>query len=857
MLPSNGALQPVVVIVGTRPEGIKMIPVYQALQRIGVPVVLCSTTQHDELLSQVFDLFDVHPDFDLKIMRQGQDLFYLTHSILHKTKEVFKKINPSMVLVQGDTTSTMAAALSAFYLHIPVGHVEAGLRTDDIRAPFPEEMNRRVVGTVADFHFAPTAQAAAQVFAQGAARRQVFCTGNTVVDALYAIKEKVYSGQIVVNEEIASIVQKCGLENKKIILLTAHRRESFDGGIVRILESVKEYLQQHDNVFCFYPFHPNPHVVQAIERVGLSRLSNIFLSEPLAYKELAYLLLHANFVLTDSGGIQEEAVSLGKPVLVLREKTERPEGIWAGLATIVGTNREKIAHGLNDLLAWNSSEINQQLNVYGDGYASERIAQIVKDNIVVSSITAEEQPKSVSIIKTQEREVGMKKVAVLGLGYIGLPTSIVMAEAGLEVVGFDIDKKRIEAISAGDPVIQEPEIFEKLHLVLGAGTFRVSTDLEKADYFVIAVPTPFKENKNADLSYVFAAADSIAQVLSQGNVVLLESTVPVGATDQLASYLEEKTGLVAGVDFFVAHCPERVLPGKIFEELISNARIIGGINEESVQKARELYATFVEGDLYLSDAKTAEMVKLVENSSRDVQIAFAHQVASMAYSVGLDPYKVIELANKHPRVNILQPSCGVGGHCIAVDPWFLVETFPQDSLLLKTARQVNDAKPHEIIAYIKKIVAEWQSKNTKKCTVLTLGLTYKPNVDDLRESPALEIANILAKDSELELLVSEPHIKKEKLEQMFEHRVVSLQEGISRADVVVYLVGHKRFKAIDEKRLVGKKILDFCGIRHEMEKQEKDADYLFLPASSALRVGENDPSVEVKDENTMREESGR
>lgn len=847
---SDRDIQPIVIIVGTRPEGIKMVPVYRALKRVGLPVLFCSTMQHDELLSQVLDLFAVRPDFDLKVMRQGQDLFYLTQSILQKTKDVFRRVQPSMVLVQGDTTSTMAAALSAFYCGIPVGHVEAGLRTDDIRSPFPEEMNRRVVGTVADFHFAPTAHAAAQLLAQGVDRSKVFCTGNTVVDALRIIKDTIESGAVSINPAIEQAVVQCKKQNKKIMLLTAHRRESFSGGIVRILESTKEFLTKHPTVFCFYPFHPNPHVIQAIEEVGLSRLPNICLTEPLAYKELAYLLLHLDWVLTDSGGIQEEAVSLGKPVLVLREKTERAEGVWAGLATMVGTDKKKIMDNLNALLAGDCTENTGNVSVYGDGYAADKIVHIIKGVIKQGSVATESSPIMFHASTKKKQEIDVKKVAVLGLGYIGLPTSIVIAEAGFAVLGFDIDESRVNAINAGDPVIQEPELFEKLQIVRGAGTFRASTVLEAADYFIIAVPTPFKNEKKADLSFVFSAADSIAAVLKKGDVVLLESTVPVGATKSLAEYLNKVTGLSAGSDFFVAHCPERVLPGKIFYELINNMRIIGGINQESVRKAKELYEVFVEGSLYLTDSTMAEMVKLVENSSRDVEIAFAHQVASMAASVGLNPYEVVELANKHPRVNVLQPSCGVGGHCLAVDPWFLVESFPQESMLLKKAREVNDSRPREVFSCIQDAVVNWKRNNTGTCTVLTLGLTYKPNVDDLRESPALAVATLLSGCDDITLLIAEPHISKKKSEQLFGSRIVSVQDGIARADIIVYLVAHKRFRAIDEKLLREKVILDFCGVRHECKQPKEGEECMFWPAKSTVELSFLDQKTTVNSKKT-------
>lgn len=429
----------------------------------------------------------------------------------------------------------------------------------------------------------------------------------------------------------------------------------------------------------------------------------------------------------------------------------------------------------------------------------------------------------------------MKKVCIVGLGYIGLPTAIVAAQHGFEVVGYDVNVERVYRINQCDPVIQEPEIFDKLSEVLQAGNFKAVATIEAADYFVIAVPTPFKEEKKADLSYVWAAGKTLAAVLQKGNVVILESTIPVGTTEQFSVLLETKTGLKAGVDFFVAHCPERVLPGKIFHELVHNARIIGGINRESVDAAKSFYKKFVKGQLYLTNATAAEMVKLVENSSRDVAIAFANQVASMAYAVGLNPYEVIELANKHPRVSILNPSCGVGGHCIAVDPWFLVETFPAQTALLKTAREVNDEKPIQVIGFVRSAVREWQVNYGRNPRVLTLGVTYKPNVDDLRESPALMITKQLANYRDIDLLVCEPNVPQQELRELFGKSVVSFEQGLLDADIIVCLVKHDQFSSLVElQKQSTKNILDFCGLLYSVREETAEQEKLFWSARSAV-----------------------
>lgn len=848
--------RPIVLIIGTRPEGIKMAPVYHALKRAQVPVIVVSTMQHDQLLTDVFELFGIVPDMSLDIMRLGQDLFYVTQSILQKTKEIFLEIQPALVLVQGDTTSSMAASLAAFYLRIPVGHVEAGLRTDDVHAPFPEEMNRRVISIVSTYHFAPTASAVANVLSHGARRENIFCTGNTVVDALQMVKEKIYTNQITVRDDISAAVAACQKRGQKILVLTMHRRESLDGGIDRVLSTIKTMLAQDETLFCFYPYHPNPRVVEAACASELSALPNIYMCEPLSYKEMVYLLDHADIVLTDSGGIQEEAVSLGKPVLVLRDKTERMEGVLTGLAHVVGTTPEVIEHHVQQLITKGAPGTPFASQTYGDGYAAEKIVSILQAkhgslfDQSAERITTREQYATQPMLKKDNH---MKRVSILGLGYIGLPTGIVLAEHNCNVVGVDIDLERAKKINAGDPVIHEPEIYEKLQLVLGAGNFRATTASELADYFIIAVPTPLTKEKKADLSYVWKAADAIAKVLQKGNVVILESTVPVGTTTQLAQELAQQTGMVAGKDFYVAHCPERVLPGNIFHELVHNDRIIGGINETSVKKTKELYKQFVVGCLYLTDDKTAEMVKLLENSARDAEIAFAHQAASIAHTAGLNPYRVIELANKHPRVNILCPTAGVGGHCIAVDPWFLAEIFPEETKFLQIARATNDARPLQVIAHIKDVVEDWKKQNTRPCTVALFGLTYKANVDDLRESPALQIAQTLMQDDSITWLTCEPHINKKVLPEHIAAHTVELTEALTRADILVFLVAHNRFKAIDRKILAKKRLLDFCSLLCEPIKAMGSKEIQFWPARSILDFFDGQGACATTDEEQEKE----
>lgn len=421
----------------------------------------------------------------------------------------------------------------------------------------------------------------------------------------------------------------------------------------------------------------------------------------------------------------------------------------------------------------------------------------------------------------------MNTVCVLGLGYIGLPTAIVAAENGWSVVGFDIDERRVAAINAYDAVIKEPETAERLQRVLIRGALKASITLIKAKYYIIAVPTPCNEDKSPDLEAVWHAAQLLSAVIQPGACIILESTVPVGTTEKLAEKIQNLTGLRAGVDFYCAHCPERVLPGQIFKELIENPRIIGGINKTSIEVAKEFYASFVQGALYLTQARTAELVKLIENSYRDVQVAFAHQVAQLAEASETNPYELIELANKHPRVSILRPKSGVGGHCIAIDPHFLIQSFPRQTALLQTARAINDQRPISIIHELRnKLLINENHK------MLLLGATYKPNVDDLRESPALFIAQTLSQEFPTAIQVCEPHLHDAAL---ISHGVkpTSLNNGLAWADSIVVLVDHDYFKT-ERHRIELHTVIDFCGLLYNEKLQETCREYMMWPDSCTI-----------------------
>lgn len=371
--------RPIVVVVGTRPEAIKLLLLHKELNKSGLASILVSTNQHSELLEQAFSIFNIRPDINLNIMTEDQDLFHITSSVLEKMKPIYLELNPRLVIVQGDTTTAFASALAAFYLHIKIAHVEAGLRSGNFQSPYPEEMNRVCISHIADYNFAPTHLSYANLLATGIDRTKIFLTGNTVVDSLFWIKNKILSGEISIEQEILNKIRQSKKESKKIILLTAHRRESFNGGLLRIFRCIRNFMENRQDVVLFYPLHPNPNIQKNLIDSGLSEAKNVFLSKPIFYKDLIYLLLNCDFVLTDSGGIQEEAMSLGKQVVVLRDVTERLEGVWEGLGQLVGSNETLLMKVLQECCDNKLSVLPS--TVFGDGHSVYKIVQIIKHNL--------------------------------------------------------------------------------------------------------------------------------------------------------------------------------------------------------------------------------------------------------------------------------------------------------------------------------------------------------------------------------------------------------------------------------------------------------------------------------------------
>jgi UDP-N-acetyl-D-mannosaminuronic acid dehydrogenase len=430
--------------------------------------------------------------------------------------------------------------------------------------------------------------------------------------------------------------------------------------------------------------------------------------------------------------------------------------------------------------------------------------------------------------------MSFRTISVIGLGYIGLPTAAILADHGSSVVGVDTNPHVVETINRGKIHIVEPALDVMVQRAVAKGALRAVTRPEPSDAFLIAVPTPITEDKKADLSYVLAAAEAITAVLKVGDLIILESTSPVGTTEAMIARLARlrpdlrfpsRESDVTDVN--VAYCPERVLPGKVVQELVSNDRAIGGVTAGCAERARELYRLFVKGELVSTDVRSAELCKLAENAFRDVNIAYANELANVCQSLGINVWEVIRLANRHPRVDILRPGPGVGGHCIAVDPWFIAESAPDDTPLIQAARRVNDGRPRRVMAQVREAVSRLQAGGDWIPTIACLGLAFKPDIDDLRESPAVEVVQLLLQADLGDILVAEPNIRglpKDLSDRNL--KLVDTDVAMAAADIVLLLVDHSAFRSVD-KDLAKKVVIDTRGL------WDRQAEGLTSPPVSA------------------------
>lgn len=397
-------------------------------------------------------------------------------------------------------------------------------------------------------------------------------------------------------------------------------------------------------------------------------------------------------------------------------------------------------------------------------------------------------------------------VTTVGLGYIGLPTSALVASNGIKVSGMDVNPKVVETINQGKIHIVEPELEKYVGKAVKDGFLSASIDVQSADVYLVVVPTPFKGNHEPDISFVEAATKNVIPLLKEGDLYIIESTSPVGTTEKMEQLIYSERPELKG-KIYLAYCPERVLPGNVMYELVQNDRVIGGVNETSTQRAIDFYSLFVKGQLHPTNARTAEMCKLTENASRDSQIAFANELSLICDKADINVWELIDLANKHPRVNILQPGCGVGGHCIAVDPYFIVSDYPREAQMIGKARETNNYKSFWVAEKIQTAKLEFELKNGRKPSIAIMGLAFKPNIDDLRESPAKYIAQkVLQSANNEEIFFVEPNIVEHQIFKLTNYR-----DAVEKADIIVFLVAHEEFKELSV--IKNKIVLDFCGVK--------------------------------------------
>ncbi|WP_448565165.1 non-hydrolyzing UDP-N-acetylglucosamine 2-epimerase [Thalassotalea ganghwensis] len=733
------------IVVGTRPEIIKMAPVIRECQKRAIPYFIIHSNQHysQEMDSIFFKELELpKPHYNLGV---GSGLHSnQTGNILIKMEPILVDEKPDVVLVQGDTNTVLAGALAASKLGIKVGHIEAGLRSYD--RTMPEETNRIMTDHISDYLFAVGPNQHSILTKEGIDRELIHTVGNTVSDSLFQHLE--------ISAEKSNILQELSVESKQYFLVTAHRASNVDipANLMELLALFDKLHQKYSQTIV-WPIHPRTQA--KLKEFNIDVPEYLKLLPPIGYLDFIQLQKHAQLILTDSGGIQEEACLLGVPCITLRENTERPESIEVGANVLVGRDGDKALAAADKWLA--TGDFSWE-NPFGDGHVAETIL-----DIITNTKNIEEEEK---IVAKNE------SIAVIGMGYMGLPISSLIAQAGYSVTGVDLSQEKVDSINRGECPFDEVGMPELLNKVVSQGFLKASTQIPSSDTYLVAVPTPHKDNR-CDRSFVFSAVDAIANVAKDGQIVIVESTISPKTSLAVEQRFADK-----GLKIDVVHCPERAIPGQTLHELVNNDRIIGASNERAQQKVKRIYQSFVNGEVFLTDATTAECIKLVENTSRDVGIAFANELAQICSELNVDVYEVIKLANRHPRVNVLTPGPGVGGHCIPIDPWFLVES-TQSGEFVRLARKINDERP--------KLVADkaiTQLKSMQGSKIGILGVAYKANVDDCRETPADAILERL-KDQGIEVKYHDPFVPNWSCE-----RVESLSEMAQWADLVMIVTDH-------------------------------------------------------------------
>ncbi len=731
----------ILVLVGTRPELIKVAPILRKLQEAKIPHLFVHSNQHysynmDKKIMK--DLGLQLPDYNLNVGSSSHAI--QTAKIMEGVEKICIQHKPEIILVHGDTNTTLAGALAAKKLHIKVGHIEAGLRSFDYR--MPEEINRILVDRISDILFSPTQTAKQNLLNEGMDENKIIITGNTVVDALYEHIEL---------SKKSKILKKYDLNPNEYILVTLHRAENVDtkerlSEFIALLEHAVKRLKKK----IIFPIHPRTE--HKISQFNLRLSKNIILAPPVGYIDMLSLLHNADIVMTDSGGIQEEAYILKKPLVTLRDSTERPETLSANF--IIDNKKSEFDKAV---AAFEAGKVSWDL-VFGNGTASQTIVE-----------------------KLLEVEMDNKSVTVLGLGYIGLPTALLIANSGVSVTGFDIDVNKIKSLKKGKLFFEENGLKELFKSVTSKKTFQASTELVSSDVYIIAVPTPQKKG-SAELKYVMSALKMIEKVFNPGSLIIVESTIaPRDCVDTIIPEIKKWKKL-----FYFAHCPERAIPGNTLYEMVHNDRIVGGIDEKSNKLTQQIYAQFVQGNIYTTDPTTAAACKVMENTYRATNIALANEFAKIAQDLDFNVWEAITLANKHPRVNIHYPGPGVGGHCIPIDPWFFVDS-KNGNGVIETSLKTNEDVSKFIVAEIKKLSKRHELKDPK---VGLLGYAYKKNVDDPRETPTQKLYDLLSK--KYAVLISDPYIKNDNFK--------NLHDILKNCEIIIVSTDHDVYKAINFRK---------------------------------------------------------
>lgn len=729
------------IIVGTRPEVIKMSPVIHECIKRKIDFFIIHSNQHyspemDEIFFEELNL--PQPKYNLEVGSGKHS--NQTGNILIKMEPILESEKPDFVLVQGDTNTVIAGALTASKLNIPTCHIEAGLRSYD--RTMPEETNRIVTDHLSRYQFAVSDIQKEILLSEGSTNDKVFVVGNTIVDAVF--------NNLEIAHKKSKVLESLSIKPKEYVLLTAHRSSNVDtqSAFSELIESIKQIEES-----IIWPIHPR--AKKTLKEFNLELPKNVQLTEPVGYLDFLELQKNAKYICTDSGGLQEEACILGTPCITLRDNTERPETINVGANILVGRDKDK----LKDALKHWSRETKKWDNPFGDGKSSQYIIDILQFGEV----------------QTDKSHDYKKTVSVIGLGYMGLPMACILAKNNITTHGFDINTSKVEQLNKGVCPFDEKGMNEILSQAVEKG-LSFSTQLSKSDVYIVSVPTPIKDKK-CDLTYVESAIKTIIPLLKNDDLIIVESTIKPNTCRYLQSkYLNE-------LDFNVnlAHCPERAIPGNTLHELINNDRIVGGLTDQATKQAYDLYKIFIKGNIYTTNSTTAECCKLMENTFRDVNIALANEFDQVLSEFDVNSYEAIELANKHPRVNILSPGPGVGGHCIAIDPWFLTEDTNKAELITK-ARNINDERPQ----YISSIIDNFSKQNGYK-KISLLGLAYKKNVDDCRETPATHIFNELIKYG-YDVRVNDPHVNE------WTNELYSFDENDQWCDLHVLITDHDIYK---------------------------------------------------------------